>query len=124
MEITREWIEYAATFIEVLAVAFMVGFTVFGTLKWLSHSVQGIAQAYKRYREVLGKSLLVGLELLVAADIIRTVVLAPTLLDIATLASLVLVRTFLGWTITLEVEGRWPWQAVREKSCEAESNTE
>jgi uncharacterized membrane protein len=59
---------------------------------------------------MLGKAMLVGLELLVAADIIRTVALDSTLANIATLGALVVVRTFLGWTLTLEVEGRWPWQ--------------
>jgi uncharacterized membrane protein len=52
--------------------------------------------------------LLVGLELLVAADIIRTVALDPSLINVAILSALVLVRTFLGWTLTVEVEGRWP----------------
>jgi len=49
----------------------------------------------------------------VAADIIRTVAIDTTLMSLATLAALVLVRTFLGWTITLDVEGRWPWQAAK-----------
>ena len=58
--------------------------------------------------------MLVGLEFLVAADIIRTVALDLTPLSIATLAALVLVRTFLGWTLTVEVEGHWPWQKREE----------
>ena len=110
MEHIRVWVEYASTFIEVLAVGIMVGFIVIGTVKWLFISGKRIEDSYERYRVVLGKSLLVGLELLVAADIIRTVALDFTLLNIATLAVLVLVRTFLGWTLTVEVEGRWPWQ--------------
>ncbi len=105
----REWIEIAAKFIEALAVALMFVFIVIGTVKWV-FSGRRIEKAYERYRMILGKALLVGLELLVAADIIRTVALDLTPLNIATLAALVLVRTFLGWTLTVEVEGHWPWQ--------------
>ena len=106
----RDWIEIAAKFIEALAVVLMVGFIVIGTARWLFLSGKRIEKAYERYRVNLGKALLVGLELLVAADIIRTVVLDTTLLNILTLAALVLVRTFLGWTLNVEVEGHWPWQ--------------
>lgn len=113
MEHLREWIELAALLIEVLAVAIMLGLILYGTAKWL-FSGSPIAAGYRHYRLVLGKSLLVGLELLVAADIIATVALEQTLLAISTLALLVLVRTFLGWTVTVEVEGRWPWQPERE----------
>jgi len=62
----------------------------------------------------LGKAMLIGLELLVAADIIRTVALDLTLLNIELLGALVVVRTFLGWSIVVELEGRWPWQEKRE----------
>ena len=114
MESIHEWIEWAAQAIEVLAVLVMVFFIVVGTSRWLFEPREAIAAGYTRYRVVLGKALLVGLELLVAADIIRTVALEPTLSNIATLGVLVIVRTFLGWTLTVEVEGHWPWQAVKE----------
>jgi uncharacterized membrane protein len=109
----RDWIEFAARGIEVLAVALMVGFIAVGTVRWLIFSAQRLEKTYEHYRVIIGKSLLIGLELLVAADIIRTVALDATLLNLATLAILVLVRTFLGWTLTVEVEGHWPWQAAR-----------
>jgi uncharacterized membrane protein len=110
----RTWIELAASGIEGLAVAIMVGFILIVTARWLLHIGQKIDGAYERYRVALGKSLLVGLELLIAADIIRTVALDTSLINIETLAALVLVRTFLGWTLTVEVEGHWPWQKVKE----------
>jgi uncharacterized membrane protein len=65
---------------------------------------------YESYRQRLGRALLVGLEILVAADIIETVVLDSTLQSVAGLGLLVLIRTFLSWSITLEIEGRWPWE--------------
>jgi uncharacterized membrane protein len=110
----REGVELAARSVEALAVLIMVAVIIVGTLRWLVHSGRRVAAAYARYRVVLGKALLIGLELLVAADIIRTVALETTLVDIATLGALVIVRTFLGWTITVEVEGRWPWQGAVE----------
>ena len=110
----RDWIEIAAKFIEALAVVLMLGFIVIGTAKWLFFSGRRIEKAYERYRVHLGRGLLVSLELLVAADIIRTVALDLTPFNIATLAALVLVRTFLGWTLTVEMEGCWPWQKSEE----------
>ncbi len=110
---SREWIDIASRGIEALAVVIMAAFIIIGTVRWLFHSLKKIEGAYERYRVVVGKTLLLGLELLVAADIIRTVALDLTLMSIGLLASLVLVRTFLGWTLTVEVEGHWPWQAVR-----------
>jgi len=108
----RHGIEWVALAIETFAVAVMVAFVVVGTVRWLVQSRRDMAQAYKSYRLILGKSLLLGLELLVAADIIRTVTLDATLEGVATLGALVVVRTALGWALAVEVEGRWPWQAA------------
>ena len=66
--------------------------------------------AYNRFREQLGRSILIGLELLVAGDICRTVAVTPTLANVLTLATIVLVRTFLSFSLELEISGRWPWQ--------------
>jgi uncharacterized membrane protein len=110
----REWIEIGAQSVEALAVALMVFIIFFGSIAWVFRAARKSEGAYERYRVILGKTLLVGLELLVAADIIRTVALQATLINIVTLGGLVMVRTFLGWTLTLEVEGRWPWQKGKE----------
>ena len=64
------------------------------------------------YRIRIGRTLLLGLEILVAADIVKTVALEPTFSSLGVLAGLVLVRTFLSWTLMLEIEGRWPWRAA------------
>jgi uncharacterized membrane protein len=69
---------------------------------------------YTRYRQSLGRSILLGLELLVAADIIRTVAGTPTLASVAVLGAIVAIRTFLSFSIELEVNGRWPWQQPRD----------
>jgi uncharacterized membrane protein len=65
---------------------------------------------YHRYRRWLGRSILLGLELLVAADIIRTVAVTPTFQSVGVLAVIVLIRTFLSFSLELEITGRWPWQ--------------
>ncbi|MDP2304422.1 MAG: DUF1622 domain-containing protein [Pseudomonadota bacterium] len=65
---------------------------------------------YQLFRRYLGRAILLGLEFLVAADIIRTVSHDPTINGVVVLALIVLIRTFLSFTIELEVEGRWPWQ--------------
>jgi len=72
-----------------------------------------ISVAYRDLRRDLGKAILVGLELLVAADIIRSVALDPTFATIGVLGLIVVVRTFLSWSLELEVNGRWPWQSSR-----------
>jgi uncharacterized membrane protein len=68
------------------------------------------AGVYRSYRRELGRSILLGLELLVAADIIRTVAVAPTFESVGVLALIVLIRTFLSFSLELEITGRWPWQ--------------
>ena len=65
---------------------------------------------YDAYKIRIGRSLLLGLEVLVAADIVKTIALELTFTSLGVLAGLVLVRTFLSWTLVLEIEGRWPWQ--------------
>ena len=62
------------------------------------------------FRRTLGRSILTGLELLVAADIIRTVAVEPTLQSVLVLGLIVLIRTFLSISLQVEIEGKWPWQ--------------
>lgn len=71
---------------------------------------------YRKFRRQLGRSILLGLELLVAADIIRTVAVTPTLASIGVLAGIVLIRTFLSFSLELEITGRWPWQKASPES--------
>lgn len=67
-------------------------------------------KTYETYRRRLGRSILLGLELLVAADIIRTVAVTPTFESVGVLGLIVLIRTFLSFSLELEITGRWPWQ--------------
>jgi uncharacterized membrane protein len=91
----------------VMAIAGGIGLTILvaaGRL-WRRQS-----QVYRRFRQEVGRAILLGLELLVAADIIRTVAISPTLESIAILSGIVLVRTFLSFSLEVELTGIWPWQ--------------
>lgn len=109
-------IEYLALAIEILAVLVIaIGVLYAVSLFLVSRYGTRKMKGYDRqFRARLGNSLLVGLEILVAADIIRTVALEPTLENVAILGILVLVRTFLSWSLVVEIEGRWPWRGPEE----------
>ena len=78
--------------------------------RFLVHRPREFARSYRILREDMGRAILLGLEFLIAGDIIRSVVVDPTLLNVVTLGLIVLIRTFLSMTLQLEVEGCWPWQ--------------
>jgi uncharacterized membrane protein len=113
-----QWVAYAATGIELLAVVLIVGVIVFATVSYSMKIMtrQADMTTYTDFRHSVGRALLLGLEILVAADIIRTVVLEPTLSNVLVLGLLVLIRTFLSWSLVLEIEERWPWQASQGRT--------
>jgi uncharacterized membrane protein len=78
-----------------------------GAVRLRRDGLAGTVEVIKRH---IGRGLLLGLDLLIAADVIRTVTLEPTLTNVAALGLLVVVRTFLAWSLVVELEGRWPWQ--------------
>ena len=112
-----EVVEFFALAIELQAVLIIV-VSIF--IAMARYSYRGILQQDQdiRYRELkvhLGKALLLGLEILVAADVIRTVALEATLQSVTVLGLLVLIRTFLSWALVVEIEGRWPWNPERRE---------
>ncbi len=115
-------IEAAAVAIEVLAVTIIVGATSAATIQYVRRLVSHTAglPAYEQYKIRLGRALLLGLEILVAADVVRTVALEPSLTNVGILAVLVLIRTFLSWSLVVEIEHRWPWQPRRSELASAE----
>lgn len=117
-EMMRETIELAALAIEILAVAIILVAIAHGTVRYLLHIQQHVDDAYDRYKSQLARALLLGLEFLVAADIVRTVALEPTLQNVAILGLLVIVRTFLSWSLVVEIEGRWPWMPGERTTSE------
>jgi uncharacterized membrane protein len=99
-----EWIEIVA--VVVIAIAVLAGF-ISGLRTVRS---EGTTAAIREIKNQIGRGLLLGLDLLIAADIIRTVTLEPTLENVTALGILVVVRTFLTWSLVVELKGRWPWQ--------------
>src|SRR5215470_12156138 len=98
----RALIEFAAEAIEILAVALIVIAIAHGSLRYLLHLTRQVEDAYEQYKIHLAKALLLGLEFLVAADVVKTVVLEPTVQNVAILGLLVIIRTFLSWSLVVE----------------------
>ena len=125
MEVTKtietgsftQWVEYAAIGIELLAVAIIVLVILVGTVSYVAQILSRRADSttYSNYRHQVARSLLLGLEILVAADVIRTVALQQTLRSVLILGLLVIIRTFLGRSLVVEIEKRWPWQPRRDE---------
>ena len=118
----KEIIGGAAEVIEVIGAAIIVIALAHATGRYLFQFRQGAGDAYDQFKVYIGKALLLGLEFLVAADIVRTVVLEPTMEHVSILGVLVVIRTFLSWSVVVEIEGRWPWQASREVATKASSS--
>jgi len=109
--ILAEVIESIGKIIDGLGVAVIViGFLVATAGCGLSLRRQPGSSVYSTYRRRLGRAILLGLEFLVAADIIRTVAVDPSLESVAVLGGIVAIRTFLSIALELEINGRWPWQ--------------
>lgn len=110
MEQFRTWMDVVGTGIDGLGVLIVVIGALLATGRFLVRTCTRDASAYRLFREEVGRSILLGLEFLIAGDIIRTVVVSPTLDNVIVLGVIVLIRTFLSITLEVELEGRWPWQ--------------
>jgi uncharacterized membrane protein len=102
------WVRGVGVGIDVFGVLIIVLGIAWSTYRFLQRRME--ESYYDAYKIRIGRSLLLGLEVLVAADIVKTIAIEPTFMSLGVLAGLVLVRTFLSWTLVLEIEGRWPWQ--------------
>lgn len=107
------WIHLATSAVEIVGTAIIV-VGAFGTLGafliGLAKGTASRATLVSDFRSGLGRSILLGLEFLVAADIINTVAVEPTIESLLVLAGIVLIRTFLSFSLEVEIDGRWPWQ--------------
>lgn len=106
-----ELVEHIALGIELLAVTVIVVTMVYAFAIYFWNRFRVADESpYQSFRARLGSGLLLGLEILVAADVIRTVAFEPTLQSVAILGLLVVIRTFLSWALVVEIEERWPWE--------------
>lgn len=106
----RDAAEFLGLLIDAAGVLIIVAGLIMAVTRFGFHVRQ--AGAYRRLRQDTGRGILLGLEFLVAADIIRTVAVTPTLEGVLVLGLIVLIRTFLSMALQVELEGRWPWQAA------------
>ena len=99
--------------LEICGACFLILGFVFDTSRWWFWPMrqQESLTARVRYRQSLGRSVLIGLEILVAATIIKTVIVEPSVKGMGLLVAMIVIRMLLGWTTVLEINGRWPWQA-------------
>ena len=109
------------------ASALILGFGIATLLFAYRAHTAGPKPAYEAYRQALGRVVLIGLEVLVAATILKTITVAPTPAALGRLAVMIAIRTILGWTTVLEMNGRWPWQpqpaAVAREAASASGHT-
>jgi uncharacterized membrane protein len=117
MEVTfEEAVEWVGKSVDGVGVVIVVVGSLAALLPYLVEVAlrRGTEERYAATRRRLGRAILLGLEFLVAGDIIRTVAATPTFTSIGVLAAIVAIRTFLSTTLHMEVDGRWPWQRGRE----------
>jgi uncharacterized membrane protein len=106
-------VEAVGKTLDALGVAAIVVGVLYATFLAARGRSAAAEDRYRAYRQRIGRAILLGLEILVAADIIRTVAVSPTFESVGVLAIIVLVRTFLSFTLEVELDGRWPWQRQR-----------
>lgn len=110
MDEIKLYIEYIAKGMEVIGVIIIAIGSLIAISRFFISQLKNKNHLYTRLRSELGKAILLGLEVLVAADIIATVVTEPTLNRVTTLGIIVLIRTFLSISLQVEIEGKFPWQ--------------
>jgi len=109
-------IKWVAVGIESIAIGIIVLGAIITTAIFIWRVVQEgtLEECYRRFRSDFGKAVLLGLEFLIASDIVGTVAIGPTFKDLGVLGLLVVIRTFLSFSLELEITGRWPWQKATE----------
>ena len=107
----NEAVEAAGKGVDIAGIVAMILGAAIASARFLSHAGAGrSSEAFVLYRRSLGRAILLGLEFLVAGDIIRTVAIAPTFRSVGVLAGIVAIRTFLSIALEVETEARWPWE--------------
>ncbi|MFT5120723.1 MAG: putative membrane protein [Psychrobacter glaciei] len=119
VEILAHYIDFIAKIVEVIGVLIMFFGLLYAFYRGVRSTGRFTHDTYVEIRQTVGKSILLGLEVLIAADIMATVVTEPTLRSVLVLGFIVLIRTFLSLSLQVELEGRFPWQhpkSVPEKT--------
>src|SRR5258707_13418605 len=111
MDYVRDIMEIVGTGVDGIGVFVIIGGALLATVGLVLRGLRNTGNYYALYRQDVGRAILLGLEFLIAGDIIRTVVVAPTMQNVLVLGLIVLIRTFLSFSLQLEIEGRLPWRS-------------
>lgn len=117
MIMVKDWFDIAGYVVEAAGVLTIIAGVLIAT-GWFLTRLRNMPKldAYREFRSDVGRSIILGLEFLIAGDIIRTVTVTQTLESVGVLVVIVLIRSFLTMTLELEIEGRWPWQQSKLRS--------
>lgn len=107
---SAESIHFVSKLIEFSGLSVIIIGGVFSIFRFFNNLIKK-REAYPTLRKDLGRSILLGLEFLVAGDIISTIAIEPTLISVSVLGLIVIIRTFLSFSLEVEIDGRWPWQS-------------
>lgn len=111
IEQIRHWVELGGSIIQYFAVIVIIAGFLLATIAYFTErKSSGGETAFDAFRRQMGMSLLLGLEILVIADVIETISVPPSYQSLAALAFLVVIRTVISWSTSLQMNGRWPWQ--------------
>ena len=110
MEYYRQIMDVVGTSVDGVGVFVIIGGALLATVGLALRALRNTGNYYSLYRQDVGRAILLGLEFLIAGDIIRTVVVAPTMQNVLVLGLIVLIRTFLSLSLQLEIEGKLPWR--------------
>jgi uncharacterized membrane protein len=119
MDYFRHIMEIVGTGIDGIGVFVIIGGALLATVGLVLRGLRNTGNYYALYRQDVGRAILLGLEFLIAGDIIRTVVVAPTIQNVLALGLIVLIRTFLSLSLQLEIEGKLPWRRQAPSPVEA-----
>ena len=120
----HSFVDQIAKALELAGVAIIVGGILLATLSFLRDGTRSgdWQSAYPNYRSNIGRGILLGLELLVGADIIATITAPLTVMSVGLLGGIVLIRTFLSFSLETEIEGCWPWQRAAKDAVRGEAD--
>ncbi|MDB5671868.1 MAG: hypothetical protein JWO25_2827 [Alphaproteobacteria bacterium] len=121
-ELAHAFVDHLAKLLELAGVAIIIGGVMLAAGRFLWSGLRGAGwqAAYQACRSNLGRGILLGLELLVGADIISTITAPLTFESVALLGGIIAIRTFLSFSLETEIEGCWPWQRARKDRCGSE----
>jgi uncharacterized membrane protein len=120
----HSFVDQIAKALELAGVAIIVGGILLATLSFVRDGTRSgdWQSAYPNYRSNIGRGILLGLELLVGADIIATITAPLTIMSVGLLGGIVLIRTFLSFSLETEIEGCWPWQRAAKDAARGEAD--